>query len=114
MADKTREVNGTDHNFRYFLYGGVVGTLATLFLAPKCGKEARKIVADNARLGKDAVEQTIKSAKESVKDKTDRLLSDAEELLSKAKNLTKREKETILAAIEAGKDAYREEKSTRK
>ncbi|MCF8145517.1 MAG: YtxH domain-containing protein [Deltaproteobacteria bacterium] len=110
MSDKREESSGSDHRFKYFLYGGIVGTLAMLLFAPKSGKETREIMAEKAQEGKEAVEKGIRRAQESIKEKKESLQAEAEDLLDKAKNLTKHEKETIVAAIEAGKNAYREEK----
>ena len=101
------EYSDSDHRFRFFLYGGIVGTLATLLLAPKSGKETRQILGDKAQ----AVEKGVKSAQKNVKDQKESLQAEAVDLLDKAKNLTKREKETIVAALQAGKNAYRKEKS---
>jgi gas vesicle protein len=110
MSDQRIENGGSDHRFRFFVYGGILGTLATLLLAPKSGKETREMLADKAHEGKETVERGIRRAKETVVETKESLQAEAEDLLEKAKNLTKREKETILAAIEAGKAAYREEK----
>jgi gas vesicle protein len=111
MSDKRSENNGSDNRFRFFLYGGILGTLATLLLAPKSGKETRELLADKAQEGKEAVEKSVNRVQENVKEKKESLQADAVDLLDKAKNLTSREKETIIAAIQAGKDAYREVKS---
>jgi gas vesicle protein len=111
MSDERMENSGSDHRFRFFLYGGILGTLATLLLAPKSGKETREVLTDKAQGGKEAIEKNVKRAQENVKEKKESLQADAVDLLDKAKNLTRREKETIMAAIQAGKDAYREEKS---
>jgi gas vesicle protein len=110
MSEERVENGGSDHRFRFFLYGGIVGTLAALLLAPKSGRETREMIADKAHEGKETVERGIRQVQETVKEKRENLQADAADLLNKAKNLTRREKETIMAAIEAGRNAYREEK----
>jgi gas vesicle protein len=104
------ENGGSDHRFRFFVYGGILGTLAMLLLAPKSGKETREMLVDKAQEGKETVERGIRRAQETINEKKESLQAEAEDLLDKAKNLTRREKDTIMAAIEAGKAAYREEK----
>jgi gas vesicle protein len=110
MSDQRTENGASDHRFRFFVYGGILGTLATLLLAPKSGRETREMLADKAHEGKETVERGIRQAQETIKEKKENLQADAVDLLDKAKNLTRREKETIMAAIEAGRNAYREEK----
>jgi len=110
MSEQRIENGGSDHRLKYFLYGGILGTLATLLLAPKSGKETREMLVEKAHEGRETVERGIRRAQETIREKKDSLQAEAEGLLDKAKNLTRREKETIIAAIEAGKAAYREEK----
>ena len=110
MSDERMENSDSDHRFKFFLYGGIVGTLATLLLAPKSGKETRQMLAEKAQ----AVENGVKRAQKNAKDQKESLQAEAVGLLDKAKNLTKKERETIAAALQAGKEAYREEKSAHK
>jgi gas vesicle protein len=110
MSHKRQENSGFNHRFTFFLYGGIVGMLVMLLLAPKSGREIRRTMADKAQEGKEAIEKGIRRAQESIKEKKESLQAEAENLLDKAKNLTRRERETIMAAIEAGKNAYRGEK----
>jgi gas vesicle protein len=110
MSDGRSENSGSDNRFRFFLYGGILGTLATLLLAPKSGKETREILADKAQEGKEAVEKNVRRAQENITEKKESLQAEAVDLLDKAKNLTKQERETILEALQAGRDAYWEVK----
>ncbi|MGO9269174.1 MAG: YtxH domain-containing protein [Terriglobia bacterium] len=86
--------------FVYFLAGLGVGAIVALLFAPKSGEETRGLIAQKAQEGKDYV--TAKS-----KD----LRRQAEEVVEKGKDLVAQQKEQLSAALEAGKQAYQEEKS---
>jgi len=109
MAGQEAENGATDHRCRFFIYGGILGMLAAFLLAPKSGKAIREMFVGKAHEGKETVERGIRRAQETIKGKKGNLEAEVENLLDKAKNLTRREKETIMAAIEAGKAAYGEE-----
>ena len=86
--------------FVYFLAGLGVGAIVALLFAPKSGEETRGLIAQKAQEGRDYV--TAKS-----KD----LRRQAEEVMEKGKDLVAQQKEQLSAALEAGKQAYQEEKS---
>jgi len=93
------EENGGS-KFVYFLAGLGVGAIVALLFAPKSGEETRGLIAQKASEGRDYV--TAKS-----KD----LRRQAEEVVEKGKGLVAQQKEQLSAALEAGKQAYQEEKS---
>lgn len=84
----------------FFLAGLGVGAILALLFAPKSGEEARDYIATKAGEGKDYV--TAKGKE---------LRKQAEELVEKSKDLVAKQKEILSAALEAGKQAYQEEKS---
>jgi len=86
--------------FVYFLAGLGVGAILALLFAPKSGEETRGLIAQKAQEGRDYV--TAKS-----KD----LRRQAEEVVEKGKDLVAQQKEQLSAALEAGKQAYQEEKT---
>jgi gas vesicle protein len=94
----------------YFLLGGLVGATVALLFAPRSGEETREYLANKARAGADAIKDKMSSAKEHLMETRDRLGSEAKDMLTKGKEAVVREKEVISAAIEAGKQAYKEEK----
>lgn len=96
----------------YFLIGGVVGATVALLFAPRTGEETREIIASKVKDSKDALQDKIKQAKDKISETSERLESGATDLLSKGKEMHNRGKEVISAAIEAGKQAYKEEKET--
>jgi len=90
-------------NFGYFMAGFAIGAIVALLVAPKSGKEAREYIAGKAEEGRDYV-----------KAKTEDLRRQAEEAVEKGKDLVAKQKELLSAALEAGKQAYQEEKAKAK
>lgn len=84
----------------YFVVGAGIGAVIALLFAPRTGKETRELIAQKASEGKEY----LSSAARNVQDKT-------QEVLDQTKGTLAQKKGQISAAIEAGKQAYREEKS---
>ncbi len=82
----------------YFLVGlGVVGIL----FAPKSGEETRDFLSKKADEGKDYAQKKARELRER-----------ADELVERGKEVAGRKKDSISAAVEAGREAYlRESKS---
>jgi len=91
--------NDKGTNFLYFLVGGGVGAIIALLFAPKSGKETREFLAQKAVEGKEY----LNTAARNVQDKATDVVDQTKETLGQKKT-------QISAAIEAGKQAYREEK----
>ena len=90
-----------------FLLGGLVGAaLATLF-APRSGRETREMLGERLR-------ETAEKGRE-VRDKVAgrgrEMVEDASDYLKTAKEEAERRKDRLASAIEAGRQAYREEKN---
>jgi len=84
----------------YFVVGAGIGAVIALLFAPRTGKETRELIAQKAIEGKEY----LSSAARNVQDKT-------QEVLDQTKDTLAHKKTQVSAAIEAGKQAYREEKS---
>ncbi len=84
----------------FFLAGMGIGAILALLFAPKSGEETRELITRKAGEGR-----------EYVKAKGLELRKDAEELVDKAKEVVNQQKEQLSAALEAGKQAYHEEKA---
>jgi gas vesicle protein len=84
----------------YFLVGGGIGAVVALLFAPRSGRETREIIAQRATEGRDRV----LSASRTVGDRVTTYVDKGREVVSA-------QKEQISAAIEAGKQAYRDEKA---
>ena len=87
----------------YFLAGLGIGAILALLFAPRSGQETRDLIAAKATEGRDFV-----------KSKTDELRKQAEETVEKGKDLVTKQKELLSAALEAGKQAYQDEKAKAK
>ena len=87
-------------NFSYLLAGLGIGAIIGLLMAPKAGSETREIIAKKADEGRDYARKKSKE-----------LRKDAESYLDKGKDMVGKQKEQLSAALEAGKGAYRSEKS---
>jgi len=83
----------------YFILGASIGAVTALLFAPRSGTETRKIIATRAREGADIIANRTKA----VAGKTS-------EYVEKGKEILQQQRDQIAAAIEAGKQAYKEEK----
>ncbi len=86
--------------FTFFLAGLGIGAILALLFAPRTGEETRDLI------GRKADE-----SREYVTTKGKELRQQAEELVEKAKDMVSQQKEQLSAALEAGKQAYQEEKA---
>jgi len=98
----SEEGNGGS-NLGFFLAGLGMGAILALLFAPRSGKETREYIAGKAEEGR-----------EYVKAKTEDLRRQAEGAVDKGKDLVTKQKELLSAALEAGKQAYQEEKAKAK
>jgi gas vesicle protein len=83
----------------YLLLGAAIGAATALLLAPRSGVETRKLILTKAREGADLVANRSKA----VAEKTSTYVERGKELLQQ-------QRDQLAAAIEAGKQAYKEEK----
>ena len=116
--------------FGYFLLGLGIGVAAGILWAPRSGEETRQLLADKAGdsadylkartdEGRQYVQQRASDTKDYVLDKTDSLKGAASDLYAKGKDSASdlydkgrttvaQQKENLTAAVEAGKQAYRD------
>lgn len=105
----------------YLLIGGGIGALLALLFAPKSGEELRGDIADVTRKGIEKGKETATLVGERAGDyyevtreKAGELYSTAQEkagaLTEKAKGAVSSASNPFSAALEAGKDAYADEK----
>ncbi len=103
----------------YFLLGLGIGVAAGILWAPKSGEETRQLIADKAgesadylkqrtEEGKQYVAQRASESKEYLKQQTETLKGTASDLLEQGKTSVAKQKENLSAAVEAGKQAYRD------
>jgi len=84
----------------FFLVGGGIGAIIALLFAPRSGRETREIIAQRASDSRERVLSTSRNVGEKVST-----------YIEKGKEVVSTQREQMAAAIEAGKQAYREEKA---
>ena len=90
-----------DNKFSYFFLGLGLGVAAGLLFAPKSGPETRDLLRSKADEGK-----------EYLKRRGSELQDQAAEAIDRGKSTVTRQRDNLVAAVEAGKQAYREAVST--
>jgi gas vesicle protein len=84
----------------YFLVGLGIGTLVGILFAPKSGEETREYLVAKADEGREYAQKKARELRER-----------AEDLIERSKEIINREKGSIAAAVEAGKETYQRERS---
>jgi gas vesicle protein len=93
-----------------FAIGAGLGAVVALLFAPKSGRELREDLADATRKGVDRARETGSQLSTRAGEYYDSAASRAGELASGAREVVSRRGERFTSAIEAGREAYREEK----
>ena len=129
MADND---SGAAEKLAFLLIGAGIGATLALLFAPKSGRELRGDIADATRRGIDAAGEGVKRAGDAAgelyetgrtrageyyeagRSRAGEIYGTAREKVAQSadvvSDLAARQKEQIAAAIEAGKQAYQEEK----
>jgi gas vesicle protein len=84
----------------YFIAGVGMGALLGILFAPKSGEEMREYLLDRADESREYAQRKARELRER-----------ADDLLERSRGMVDRQKESMAAAVEAGKDAYQREKS---
>ncbi|HXN23508.1 MAG TPA: YtxH domain-containing protein [Candidatus Dormibacteraeota bacterium] len=84
----------------YFMVGIGIGALVGILFAPKSGEDTRDYLLQKADEGKDYAQKKARELRER-----------AEDLLERSKEVARGQKDSISAAVEAGRDAYQREKA---
>lgn len=84
----------------YFIVGLGVGTLLGILFAPKSGEETREFLSQKADEGREYAQRKARELRER-----------AEDLIERSKEIMGRQKDSLSAAVEAGKEAYQREKA---
>ena len=87
----------------FFLAGLGIGAVIALLFAPRSGKETRDMIVQKAEEGRDFVMT-----------KSEEIRKQAEDAVEKGKDLVNKQKDLLSAALEAGKQAYQDEKTKAK
>jgi len=86
-----------NNKFSYFFLGLGLGVAVGLLFAPKSGPETRELLRSKADEGKDY----LKRRSNEVRDQ-------AADVIERGKSSVFRQRENLAAAVEAGKQAYRD------
>ena len=86
-----------DNRVSYFFLGLGLGVAVGVLFAPKSGAETRDYLRSKAEEGTDYVKQRAEDLRESAAD-----------AIGRSKEGIRRHKENLSAAVDAGKQAYRE------
>jgi gas vesicle protein len=84
----------------YFIVGLGIGTLVGILFAPKSGEETREFLTQKADEGREYAQKKARELRER-----------AEDLIERSKEIINREKGSISAAVEAGKETYQRERA---
>lgn len=100
MAKRYREgdiIVEEDSSLPYFLLGMGLGVAVGILFAPQSGEETRRMLKDRADEGADYVRRRASEFQESATD-----------IYERGRQGLQRRKDTLSAAVEAGRQAYRE------
>jgi len=89
-----------------FLIGGLTGAALAILFAPRSGKETRDLLGEKFREGAER----SREVREKVVGKGREILDQASDYVEKQREGITSRKERLSAAVEAGRQAYREEK----
>ncbi len=100
----------TGDKFIFFLMGGFIGASIALLFSPKTGEEAREFLGQKYREGTDNLARKAEEGSELIAEKSKQAAEKMSATIDRGKGSLVKQKEQLTAAIEAGKEAYEEEK----
>lgn len=86
-----------DNKFSYFFLGLGLGVAVGLLFAPKTGTETRELIRSKADEGKEYLKRRTADLKDTASD-----------AIEKGRSAVAKQRDNLSAAVEAGKQAYRE------
>ncbi len=94
--------------FGYFLLGLGIGVAAGILWAPRSGEETRQFLADKAGESADYLKTRAQDSTEYVRHKANDLKQSAADIYEQGRSTVSKHRDTLGAAVEAGKQAYRD------
>jgi gas vesicle protein len=96
------------NGFGYFLLGLGLGVAAGVLLAPKSGAETREFLRSKAEESGDYLRSRADDSREYMRKRSDDLRESANDLYEKGRTVVKNRRDNLNAAVEAGKQAYKD------
>ena len=90
-----------DNKLSYFFLGLGLGVVAGILFAPKSGVETREFLTSKANEGADLARRRAQELRDTATDQ-----------LERGKSTVQRHKDNLAAAVDAGKQAYRDSLNT--
>jgi len=92
--------DSTGSKISYLLVGLGIGALIGILFAPKSGEETREYLSQKADEGREYAQRKARELRER-----------ADDIVERGRQVAQRQKDSISAAVDAGRDAYLREKS---
>jgi gas vesicle protein len=92
--------NNIGSKVTFFLVGLGIGAAVGILFAPKSGEETREYLSDKAEEGREYAQRKARELRDR-----------AEDLVERGKSVARNQKDSITAAVEAGRDAFQREKA---
>src|SRR5262245_22820132 len=89
-----------------FLLGGLTGAALAILFAPRSGRETRELLSEKLKEGAERG----RDLRERATEKSRQILDDATAYVDRTRETIDKRKDRLATAIEAGRQAYREEK----
>jgi len=96
------------NGFGYFLLGLGLGVAAGVLLAPKSGAETREFLRSKAEESGDYLRSRADESRDYIKKRSDDLRESANDVYEKGRSAVKHRRDNLSAAVEAGKQAYKD------
>jgi gas vesicle protein len=96
------------NGFGYFLLGLGLGVAAGVLLAPKSGAETREFLRSKAEESGDYLRSRADESRDYLKKRGDDLRGSANDIYEKGRSAVKNRRDNLSAAVEAGKQAYKD------
>lgn len=97
----------------FFLVGLGIGAAIGVLFAPRSGEETRDLITQKAGEGREFLNERASEGKEYAARKARELRERADDLIERGKDVAARKKESISAAVDAGREAYLRESAGR-
>lgn len=91
-----------------FLAGAGIGVGLGMLLAPKSGQETRQAIRGKVDEGKDYLTRQGRDITRDVANRASTLADKASHLAEKGRETVEKQRESVTAALDAGRQAYRE------